>query len=90
MSVQSPCCNIWQGQVLTWQRCPAIPGGDSRAIILGNNFMRSWFTVYTYDAGSRAAHVGFAAAAALATARRWGALAVTPLPHAPMRVWVVF
>jgi len=52
--------------------------------------MRSWFTVYTYDAGSRAAHVGFAAAAALATARRWGALAVTPLPHAPMRVWVVF
>ena len=47
-----------------------IPGGDARAVILGNNFMRSWFTVYTYNAGSRAAHVGFAAAAALATSRR--------------------
>ena len=49
-----------------------IPGGDPRAIILGNNFMRSWFTVYTYDVASRAAHVGFGAAAAMASSKRCG------------------
>ena len=49
-----------------------IPGGDPRSIILGNNFMRSWFTVYTYDVASRAAHVGFGAAAAMASSKRCG------------------
>jgi hypothetical protein len=37
-----------------------IPGGDTDSVILGDNFMRSWYTVYTYDLQSRTAYVGYA------------------------------
>ncbi len=42
-----------------------IPGGDDNSVILGDNFMRSWYTVYTYDIKTRTAYVGLAAAAAM-------------------------
>ncbi len=42
-----------------------IPGGDSHSVILGDNFMRAWYTVYTYDISSKTAYVGIAEAAAM-------------------------
>ena len=42
-----------------------IPGGDSHSVILGDNFMRAWCTVYTYDISSKTAYVGIAEAAAM-------------------------
>ncbi|EIE26466.1 acid protease [Coccomyxa subellipsoidea C-169] len=42
-----------------------IPGGDDHSVILGDNFMRSWYTVYTYDIKTRTAYVGLAEAAAM-------------------------
>ncbi|CAL8466769.1 g6305 [Coccomyxa elongata] len=44
-----------------------IPGGDDNSVILGDNFMRSWYTVYTYDIKTRTAYVGLAAAAAMSS-----------------------
>ena len=40
-----------------------LPGGDENSIVLGDNFMRSWFTVYSYNLTSKAAMVGFASSA---------------------------
>jgi hypothetical protein len=42
-----------------------IPGGDAQSIILGDNFMRAWYTVYTYDIKKKTAYVGFGEAAAM-------------------------
>ena len=42
-----------------------IPGGDASSIILGDNFMRAWYTVYTYDIKKKTAYVGFGEAAAM-------------------------
>ena len=49
------------------QQCisAVIPGGDSHSVILGDNFMRAWYTVYTYDQSSKTAYVGIAEAAAM-------------------------
>jgi cathepsin E len=37
-----------------------IPGGDSNSIILGDNFLRAWYTAYKYDRATHTASVGFA------------------------------
>lgn len=37
-----------------------IPGGDASQIILGDNFLRAWYTVYKYDTSTKNAYVGFA------------------------------
>jgi cathepsin E len=37
-----------------------IPGGDSNSIILGDNFLRAWYTAYKYDRVTHTASVGFA------------------------------
>lgn len=42
-----------------------IPGGDPSSVILGDNFMRAWYTVYTYDIKKKTAYVGFGEAASM-------------------------
>lgn len=37
-----------------------IPGGDSNSIILGDNFLRAWYTAYRYDKSAHTAFVGLA------------------------------
>ena len=37
-----------------------IPGGNSTTIILGDNFLRAFYTVYSHDPGSGRARVGIA------------------------------
>ena len=44
-----------------------IPGGDSQSVILGDNFLRAWYSIYTYDISSKTAYVGLAEAAAMSS-----------------------
>ena len=37
-----------------------IPGGDANSIILGDNFLRAWYTAYRYDKSAHTAFVGLA------------------------------
>ena len=37
-----------------------IPGGDANSIILGDNFLRAWYTAYRYDKSAHTAFVGIA------------------------------
>ena len=65
-----PQCSLLQIQGTSGgntQQCisAVIPGGDSHSVILGDNFMRAWYTVYTYDQSSKTAYVGIAEAAAM-------------------------